>query len=609
MSMSSMRWFFLAALTNEVLGTSSGSSDAESSVAEAAAALLNAEIIVDDELFATYTLSVFAALLIALAAWRYLFQGIQHVRHLTCLNNDKQLYFRSPHLGLARIKQHLVYAPLFGKQHKEDVQIVSGWSLGVLPTRFQSLLLAGIVAMNLALCCYGIEWGNKDTTLWMKHLRNRSGTLSCVNLVPLVLISGRNNAITWLLGIPFDVCNTLHRWLGRIVTIEAIVHTLAWLILEVNTSGWRAAGEAIRTDSMKITGIIATAAVIAIIFQTTTVLRRAFYETFLHLHIALIIAALVGIWLHLNGNQQQIYLEVVFGLWVGERFIRFLILAYRNFGKSTTKAVVESLPGDAVRVTVTMARPWTFKPGQYMFITIPSIGLWTSHPFSVAWSESGDGYSSEKGLPMDRQDILTSSQKTSMSMIIRRRDGFTNSLHKKVEASPDQRIVISALCEGPYGGDQSLDSYGTIMLFAGGVGITHQVPFVRSLVTGFSNGTIAARRVTLVWIIQSPEHLEWIRPWMTEILALDRRRDILRIQLFVTRPRSTKEIHSPSATVQMFPGRPNVDTLIGIECENQIGAMGVSVCGTGGLSDAVRDAVRRRQGFRNVDFLESTFGW
>ncbi len=42
---------------------------------------------------------------------------------------------------------------------------------------------------------------------------------------------------------------------------------------------------------------------------------------------------------------------------------------------------------------------------------------------------------------------------------------------------------------------------------------------------------------------------------MTEILAMEKRRDILKILLFVTRPKSTKEIHSPSATVQMFPGR------------------------------------------------------
>jgi Ferric reductase NAD binding domain len=132
---------------------------------------------------------------------------------------------------------------------------------------------------------------------------------------------------------------------------------------------------------------------------------------------------------------------------------------------------------------------------------------------------------------------------------------------------------------------------------------------VLQLVAGYSNGTVAARRVTLVWIIQSPEHLEWIRPWMTTILGMDRRREILRIMLFITRPRNTKEIHSPSATVQMFPGRPNPDTLIDMEIENQIGAMGVLVCGTGSLSDDVRRVCRRRQAVSNIDFLEESFSW
>jgi hypothetical protein len=135
------------------------------------------------------------------------------------------------------------------------------------------------------------------------------------------------------------------------------------------------------------------------------------------------------------------------------------------------------------------------------------------------------------------------------------------------------------------------------------------VPHVRDLVVGYANGTVAARKVVLVWVIQSPEHLEWIRPWMTEILALDKRREVLRVMLFVSRPRSTKEIHSPSATVQMFPGRPNIDTLLGIEMENQVGAMGVSVCGPGSLSDDVRRAVRNRQYQGAIDFVEEAFTW
>jgi len=196
-----------------------------------------------------------------------------------------------------------------------------------------------------------------------------------------------------------------------------------------------------------------------------------------------------------------------------------------------------------------------------------------------------------------------------MSFVVRCRTGFTANLLKKAESSPDGRLFTKCFAEGPYGGMHKMHSYGTVMLFAGGIGITHQVPHVRDLVAGFANGTVAARKVILVWVIQSPEHLEWIRPWMTEILAMDRRRDVLRIMLFVSRPRSTKEIHSPSATVQMFPGRPNVMTLLDMEIDNQVGAMGVSVCGSGSLSDDVRKAVRERSGRSNIDFVEEAFSW
>jgi len=271
---------------------------------------------------------------------------------------------------------------------------------------------------------------------------------------------------------------------------------------------------------------------------------------------------------------------------------------------------VEALPDGAARVTIDMPRPWRFKPGHHAYLYFPTIGLWTSHPFSVAWSqESTDAaLMADEKLAMNRQDILAM-QSTSMSYIIRARTGLTKKLIAKAEASPDGRFVTKSFAEGPYGGMHMMHSYGTVMLFAGGVGITHQVPHIRDLVAGFSNGTVAARKIVLVWIIQSPEHLEWIRPWMTSILAMDRRRECLKIMLFVSRPRNTKEIHSPSATVQMFPGRPDIGVLVDAEMEGQVGALGVSVCGAGSLSDDVRRVVRDRQGRGNVDFVEEAFSW
>ncbi|KAH0543727.1 hypothetical protein GP486_008556 [Trichoglossum hirsutum] len=212
------------------------------------------------------------------------------------------------------------------------------------------------------------------------------------------------------------------------------------------------------------------------------------------------------------------------------------------------------------------------------------------------------------GIALSRQDILAT-KKTTMSLIVRKRTGFTDKLSQKARDSLNGNVALSAFVEGPYGGHHNLDSYGTVVLFASGIGITYQVPYVRHLVAGYANSTVACRKITLIWTVQSPEHLEWIRPWMASILSLPSRRDVLKIMLFVTRPRSTKEIHSPSATVQMLPGKPNIETLVELEMENQIGAMAVSVCATGSFADEVRKAVRKRQGQRNLELVEAAFSW
>lgn len=283
-------------------------------------------------------------------------------------------------------------------------------------------------------------------------------------------------------------------------------------------------------------------------------------------------------------------------------------MIYRNVSNGGTTATVEALPGEAMRVTLRMARPWKFKPGQHLYLYLPSVGLWTSHPFTAAWSDTEEVATDEKGLVMTRQDVL-GLQKPTISLIVRRRTGLTNRLYEKATENGNTSVTLRALVEGPYGTEDVLDSYGTVVLFAAGVGITHHVSYVRHLVAGFTAGTVATRRLTLVWIIQSPEHLEWIRPWMTSILAMDRRREILRIMLFITRPRNTKEIHSPSSTVQMFPGKPDIGTLLDGEVENQVGAMGVMVCGTGSLSDDIRLACRKRQSPTHIDFVEECFTW
>jgi predicted ferric reductase len=481
-------------------------------------------------------------------------------------------------------------------------------NVGTLPSRLQSFFLVGYFAVNIGFCVWKIDYSSFSAGAG--ELLSRSGIMSVINMIPLFLLAGRNNPIIKLTGISFDTMNLMHRWFGRIVILEALAHTICWIANKVQSKGWAVVQASITGSEFIMTGFIGTVAFTFLLLQSPSPVRHSFYEVFLHGHIVGAALALGAVWVHLKERPQQFMLYGVVAIWAAERFMRFARLVVNNVGNGGSSADVEVLPGDALRITVKMARPWSFRPGQHAYLYMPSIGLWTNHPFSIAWSEEEEDphHIDEKGLPMNSTDLALQKSKTSMSFIVRRRTGFTDKLFQKANLSATGAISTTCFAEGPYGGED-LSSYGTVMLWAAGIGITHQVPHVRDIVAGYANGTVATRRLTLVWIIQSPEHLEWIRTWMTQILSMPRRREILKILLFVTRPRSTKEIHSPSSSVQMFPGRPNVQSLVDQEMQEGIGAACVSTCGTGGLADELRRAVRNREMQWNVDFREESFSW
>jgi hypothetical protein len=65
---------------------------------------------------------------------------------------------------------------------------------------------------------------------------------------------------------------------------------------------------------------------------------------------------------------------------------------------------------------------------------------------------------------------------------------------------------------------------------------------------------------------------------------------------------STEDANSPLPIA-------NFNTLLNMEIDQQMGAMAVTVCGGGSLSDDVRAAVRGVQDKGNVDFIEEAFSW
>ncbi|QIW95807.1 hypothetical protein AMS68_001325 [Peltaster fructicola] len=518
-------------------------------------------------------------------------------------NDGRQRYYSIPNSAWAFFKRHFILAPLFSKRHNREFKLSAAITVSTLPARLDVLFLLALVAANASYCAITINW--QDKTTFYTDAVHRTGVVIATNICALFLLAGRNNPLIYFLGISFDTYNLIHRWLGRIVVLEAIAHVVFWIVGKYATMDSKTATtiiqNALASSPVIISGTAATAAFIVLLLHSPGAIRHAFYETFLHVHILVAAVATGALWVHIKGLATQTVLLVAILFWAVERLVRLALLVRRNIKGGLSKAEFEALPGEAVRVTLHIARPWTFRPGQHIYLYVPSLGLWTSHPFSIVWSEDQDGYNREKALPLTYTDPLARKQ-TTMSLIVRRRTGFTNSLYKKAAGS---KFTTTALVEGPYG-QQCFRSYGTVMLFAAGVGITHQVPHVRDLVASFANGTCATRKVVLVWVIQSPEHLEWIRPWMTQILQMEKRRDVLKILLFVTRPRSVKEIHSPSSSVQMFPGKPDVAALLQKEQDHQVGAMAVSMSVPSADGFLQTPKARPDQAFAISDFTSSS---
>ena len=102
---------------------------------------------------------------------------------------------------------------------------------------------------------------------------------------------------------------------------------------------------------------------------------------------------------------------------------------------------------------------------------------------------------------------------------------------------------------------------------------------------------------------------------MNEILLMEGRREVFSMEIWVTRDKKVVESRSPSCSLFVRRGRPDLEGIVRREAGRRVGVVGVSVCGPRGLRDEVRGAVRRviagegKDGGNNVEFQEEAFGW
>jgi predicted ferric reductase len=386
-------------------------------------------------------------------------------------------------------------------------------------TRFEMLLFVLFLASNVL----SVVIGFKDSSI-MK----RMGLMSVINLVPLAL-GGRMNFIASRCKIRPQTYERIHRWVAKVAIVEGLLHS----------------SMAVASRSWSLPTIVAAATLTTILISSGTFIRRHFYEVFLKLHLLLAGLLVTAVWLHIKPGKvlavPKVYLLTATCLWLSAQLLRLGNVLYRNVQYhnflhcnflrrklprtklprtiQTGNARVMAIAG-AVHICVKLERPWDFRAGQFVYLTMPGLSpsaFSQSHPAVVAWWYKSGSKKHYAGRP----DTIV--------FIVQPRDGisegsFTGGL-KRVARSPWHKalgetdntnqvngclcttirnpINVRAIVEGPYGEELELGSYGTVLLFATGIGIAAQVAYARRFLEKNLQRDSKVQRIALFWEVES----------------------------------------------------------------------------------------------------------
>jgi predicted ferric reductase len=331
------------------------------------------------------------------------------------------------------------------------------------------------------------------------------GHLSTLSMAFLLMPSARNSLWEAALGVPFERAIKYHRLLGAFSWLLVTLHMLVWM------GKWAKQGilwnNVITIDNLAIdpytfhwdnftilvtetAWLIMTISVILAVF-----VRRQSYEWFYYLHqYAGILFFVAGVW-HAWGFWYYAAGGMI--LWLVDKLARL----YK--GSAECRLISIEHHGGITRIQLD-APSFDHSAGQYAFLNIPSIDEWQWHPFTVASAPSS---------PYRTFLIKDMGAGT-----------WTHELSKLASlCSDDARPFSPRICaDSPYGRPRDYTGKRTLVLVAGGVGITpvHSIfadLYERACAAAESKGPAdldgergahglgSIQHVRLVWVVRNPQ--------------------------------------------------------------------------------------------------------
>lgn len=403
-----------------------------------------------------------------------------------------------------------------------------------------SILL--IIVVYLVFCIvamtYKSDLSKKSKTKGTGEDFYRTGTVAMSQLPLVIALGVRGNIPGMMVGKAYDRLRILHKISGRVMFFTGAFHSIAYL------RKWGKAGKLAKASAspVGVTGIVAFTAMCIIVVTSLPVVRRWSFTFFKMTHYLGIIMVLFGLGYHVE--------EAV--PWVIVSAVIYAVSIIMGLCKTRiVTAEIQALGGTSTTLVSIPELTTGWRAGQHVRIRVMGLGALSTqcHPFTIASAPDTPG---------------------GMTLMVKAAGDWTSKLYEHASSGGDRvynqdaeigvwsrkaRVII----EGPYGGlgNTLLPSFSSVVLVAGGSGITHSLALAEDLINRSPSGVVATRTIDLVWIVRVEQVARALMPRLNHLVAraknwerraLDGRRhgaDIalptaLRVHIFVTRvPKSS----------------------------------------------------------------------